>query len=62
MYDTHTPAEWGQALAFGSLPWLACSFLVVKLAPADFKGAAVDAALTAAALLALLTITPGETR
>lgn len=55
MYDTHSPAEWSEALVFGSLPWLACSFLVAKLAPADFTAAARDAALSLAALLMLLT-------
>ncbi len=59
MSQTHTPAEWCEALAFGSLSWLACSLLVVALAPVDFGHPLRDAAVTAAALLMLLT-TPSK--
>jgi hypothetical protein len=60
---THTPAEWGDALLFGSLSWLTCSILIATLAPVDFDRPMRDAALTAAALLVLLLSAPeGATR
>jgi hypothetical protein len=63
MTHTHDLAEWGDALLFGSLSWLACSLLVVSLAPVDFDRSMRDAAFTAAAFLALLLPAPeGATR
>lgn len=62
MYDTHSPAEWA---AYGFLGLVPVGLLLLALAFADadpgyYKAAAFDAALTAAALLILLSLTAPE--
>jgi hypothetical protein len=54
--------EWGAAFGLASLLWASCAAAVAALVPVDFAAIALQAALTAAALLALLTITPEHTR
>lgn len=63
MYDTHTPAEWAAYLSLGVAPVVLLRLALALFAEPDpgyYKAAAFDAALTAAALLMLLSLTAPE--
>ncbi len=60
MYDTHTPAEWATYLSAGFIP---VALLWLALASADAaKAAALNAAVSVAVLLMLLSHAPEGVR
>lgn len=61
MSHTHDLSEWAAVLSVSTAVYAALSAPVLRLAPADTH-VSRDAAITVAALLMLLTVSPGGTR